>query len=207
MASAPPTAAAKHAIVVRSMFTHGSRRVSIAADVTACWYWPRRASLAPDSSATRSQMRRAARSLAIDGNCSAVTAKRNSSAGQRVVDGQTAVGERAEVGDADRGGDAEFLRVGGAGIVVDGGVDGGQVHAAELLALLSQAEQDVEVGLGAGAGPGADRVGAERAAQLGRLDAALLSHAEQSLRCFAGLGAGVENDGREVEVHALERGG
>jgi len=37
IASAPPTAAAKHAIVVRSMFTHGSRRVIIAADVTACW--------------------------------------------------------------------------------------------------------------------------------------------------------------------------
>ena len=35
-ASAPPTPAAKQATVVRSMFTQGSRRVSIAGDVTAC---------------------------------------------------------------------------------------------------------------------------------------------------------------------------
>ncbi len=37
IASAPPTAAAKQPIVVRSMFTHGSCRVSMTAEVTACW--------------------------------------------------------------------------------------------------------------------------------------------------------------------------
>ncbi|CAM5741390.1 hypothetical protein SHIRM173S_08748 [Streptomyces hirsutus] len=35
-ASAPPTPAARVATVVRSMFTHGSRRVIITGDVTAC---------------------------------------------------------------------------------------------------------------------------------------------------------------------------
>ena len=80
IASAPPTAAAKQPIVARSMFTHGSRRVSSAGEVTACWACPGRSSGAPDSSATRSQTRRAARSFAMDGNCSAVTAQRNSTA-------------------------------------------------------------------------------------------------------------------------------
>ena len=38
---APPVAAPKQARVVRSMFTHGSRRVIIGSDVTACCTWPR----------------------------------------------------------------------------------------------------------------------------------------------------------------------
>ena len=79
IASAPPTAAAKQATVVRSMFTHGSRRVIIAAEVTACWRCPRAGS-ASLSAATRPQTRRAARSLAIEANWSALTANRNSTA-------------------------------------------------------------------------------------------------------------------------------
>ena len=73
-ASAPPVAAPKQARVVRSMFTQGSRRVIIDADVTACWACPRAASGTPDSSVTRDQSRRAARSLAMVRNWSAVAA-------------------------------------------------------------------------------------------------------------------------------------
>ena len=72
--SAPPTPAAKQATVVRSMLTHGSRRVVITDEVTACWRWPRTSGEAPDSSPTRSHRRRAARSAAIVVNWSAVAA-------------------------------------------------------------------------------------------------------------------------------------
>lgn len=71
--SAPPTPAASVATVVRSMFTHGSRRVIITVEVTACWRWAP-ASRAPQTSATRAHSRRAARSLAIVRNWSAVAA-------------------------------------------------------------------------------------------------------------------------------------
>ncbi len=67
-ASAPPTPAPKQASVVRSMFTQGSRRVIIAAEVTACWRWARSAGSAPHTSATRDHNRRAARSFAIEEN-------------------------------------------------------------------------------------------------------------------------------------------
>lgn len=59
------------------MFTHGSRRVIIAADVTA-WTRADVPSEAPLTSATRAQRRRMARSLAIEENWSALTARRNS---------------------------------------------------------------------------------------------------------------------------------
>ncbi len=75
-ASAPPTPAAKPATVPRSRFTYGSRRVSMVGDPTACWNC---GAAAPQASVTRDQSRRAARSLAIVGNCSAVAAYRNSS--------------------------------------------------------------------------------------------------------------------------------
>lgn len=71
--SAPPTPAARVATVVRSMFTQGSRRVIITDEVTACWRCAP-ASGAPQASATRAQSRRAARSLAIVRNWSAVAA-------------------------------------------------------------------------------------------------------------------------------------
>ena len=71
-ASAPPTPAAKAATVVRSMFTQGSYSLIIGRLVTACWRWPR--SVASLSSRTRAQSRRAARSLAMVGNCSSVAA-------------------------------------------------------------------------------------------------------------------------------------
>ncbi len=70
-ASAPPTPAAKPATVPRSRFTYGSRRVSIAGEPTACW---RCGTGAPQASVTRDHSRRAARSFAIVGNCSAVAA-------------------------------------------------------------------------------------------------------------------------------------
>ena len=71
--------------------------------------------------APRSAGRRAAsRSTA---NWSAVTAKRNSSAREGVVDRQSRVGQRAQVGDADRRCDRDLGRVARAGVVVDGGVD------------------------------------------------------------------------------------
>ncbi len=69
--SAPPSPAASVAIVVRSMFTHGSRRVIIAEDVTACCTC---GTSTPDTSATRAHNRRAARSFAMVRNWSAVAA-------------------------------------------------------------------------------------------------------------------------------------
>lgn len=71
--SAPPTPAAMQATVVRSMFTQGSRRVIITGEVTACCRWAP-ASGAPEASAIRDHSRRAARSLAMVRNWSAVAA-------------------------------------------------------------------------------------------------------------------------------------
>lgn len=71
--SAPPTPAPSVATVVRSMFTHGSRRVIITGEVTTCWRCPA-AAVAPHTCATRAHSRRAARSLAIVRNWSAVAA-------------------------------------------------------------------------------------------------------------------------------------
>jgi len=69
--SAPPTPAAKQATVVRSRFTHGSRRVVMTDEVTACCRCPRASADAPLTSPTRSHSRRAARSPAIVVNWSA----------------------------------------------------------------------------------------------------------------------------------------
>ena len=71
-ASAPPTPAAKAATVVRSMLTQGSYLLIIGRLVTACWCCV--GSPAPLSSSTRAHSRRAARSLAMVGNCSSVAA-------------------------------------------------------------------------------------------------------------------------------------
>ncbi len=76
-APAPPMPAPKQASVVRSMFTHGSRPVIIAEEVTACCAWPPCAGT-PQASATRDQRVRAARNFAIVRNWSAVAAYRNS---------------------------------------------------------------------------------------------------------------------------------
>ena len=73
---APPTPAPNAASVVRSMFTHGSRRDIMAAEVTACCGAPP-ASGASSSSATRAHMRRPARNLAIEANWSSVADNRN----------------------------------------------------------------------------------------------------------------------------------
>ena len=64
---------------------------------------------APHSSATRSQIRRAARSLAIDGELVGGDGEAELERVQRVVDGQPGVGQRPQVGDADRGGDGELV--------------------------------------------------------------------------------------------------
>ena len=64
MISAPPTAAAKVAIVPRSRFTHGSSRVTIRQEVTACWTAPRAFAGTPLTSPTRAHNRRSARSRA-----------------------------------------------------------------------------------------------------------------------------------------------
>ena len=66
--SAPPTAAAKHATVVRSMFTHGSRLLNIRSAVTASSRIARASSEAPHASAMRAHILRAARSLAMERN-------------------------------------------------------------------------------------------------------------------------------------------
>jgi len=73
-ASAPPTPAARQATVPRSMFTQGSRSVAITDEVTACWRCAAPSPVMPLTSATRDQSRRAARSLAMVVNWSAVAA-------------------------------------------------------------------------------------------------------------------------------------
>ena len=108
-ASAPPTPAAKQA-TVRAQHVHprvaaghhrrrGDRVLALAP-----------APGAPQTSATRAHSRRAARSLAIVGNWSAVAAYRNSSWPQRRVDGQPGVGQRPQVGDPGRQRAAQLLR-------------------------------------------------------------------------------------------------
>ena len=72
IASAPPTPAEKAATVVRSMLTQGSYLLSIGRLVTACCRWS--IGETPHSSRIRAQSCRAARSLAIVGNCSSVAA-------------------------------------------------------------------------------------------------------------------------------------
>ena len=85
-ASAPPTPAANAATVVRSMLTQGSYRLIIGRLVTA---WIRiGTSAAPLSSSIRAHSRRAARSLAMVGNCAAVAANRNSTSTGGLLDGE-----------------------------------------------------------------------------------------------------------------------
>ncbi|SLJ82849.1 Uncharacterised protein [Mycobacteroides abscessus subsp. abscessus] len=60
------------------MFTHGSRLLIIAAEVTACWGAPPKSG-APQTCATRAQTVRAARNFAMVANWSSVAARRNSS--------------------------------------------------------------------------------------------------------------------------------
>ena len=74
MASAPPTPAEKQASVARRMLFHGSRRVSIVHEVTACCHCPPKSEVTPHCWATRAQTRRAARSLEMVANWSAVAA-------------------------------------------------------------------------------------------------------------------------------------
>ena len=66
---APPMPAEKAATAPRIRFTHGSRRASMASEVTAVWCWARTSE--PHEPATRSQSRRAARNLATVRNWSA----------------------------------------------------------------------------------------------------------------------------------------
>ena len=101
------------------------------------------------------------------------------------------VAEGAEVVDQDGDGAAELLGVGGARVVVAGGVDGDDaevVVAAEALA--ERGEVDVDGRL-------ADRVGAE-AVRPGR--------GGERVGGLSPAWAGVEDDGRHVEQHAVERG-
>ena len=123
IASAPPTAAAKQATVVRSMFTHGSRRVIIAAEVTACCRCPRagsrraeRGDPGPDPPG-RAQL--GDRGELVRGDREPELHRV-----QRRVDVEPGVGQRPQVRHPDRGGDRQLGRVARAGVVVDGRVDG-----------------------------------------------------------------------------------
>ncbi len=78
--SAPPTAAPKVAIVPRSRFTHGSSRVIMRYEVTACWVAPRASTGTSSTSPTRAQRRRSARSREMTRNWSAFAVTRNSMA-------------------------------------------------------------------------------------------------------------------------------
>ncbi len=74
MASAPPKAAPAQAMVVRRMFTHGSRLAIIRSEVEAVSWMDSAALPAPQASATLATRRRAARSLATVRNRSASAA-------------------------------------------------------------------------------------------------------------------------------------
>ena len=115
----------------------------------------------------------------------------NLGASQHDVGIDADVAEGADVVDEDSDGATELLSVGRTGVVVAGGVDGDDaeaVVAAEALAEHSEVEVD---GL-------ADRVGAE-AVRSGR--------GGERLGSFSPSWAGVEDDGRHVEQHAVECGG
>ena len=106
--------------------------------------------------------------------------------------------EGAEVVDEDGDGAAELLGVGGTGVVVAGGVDGEDAEAVAAEALAERGELFVEVERRRVDGRLADRIGAE-AVRTGRWF-------ERGGR-LAPAGAGVEDDRRHVEQHAVECAG
>ena len=133
MASAPPTPAAKQASVARRMLFHGSRRVSIVQELTACCHWP------PASAGDPALLgdpwprcRRAARSLAMVANWSAVAAKRNSSWPNAASAGSPAARIARRYSSAGGEGAAKFLGVGAARLVVRQRVDDDRVQAGEV---------------------------------------------------------------------------
>ena len=119
---------------------------------------------------------------------------------QRVLDRPPGRGERSQIGHADRGRDRDFLRVRRTGVVVDGGVDGGDPQPRGRAHQGGEPTQDGEVGLVTGAGPDPDRVGTERAAERDVIG----GQVKQDRRRGLDVGAGVERDRRQVEEHPVE---
>ena len=119
-ASAPPIPAEKAATVVRSMLTHGSRRVVMRQAVSAC----RRIGFGsrPQACSTRAQRRRRARSFATVRNSSASATSRKESVRRAASRRMALRFERAQIGDARGQHGGELLRLAGAGLVI------GRVH-------------------------------------------------------------------------------
>ena len=90
---------------------------------------------------------------------------------------------------------ASSVGVAGPGVVVDGRVDGGHLQ----LRVVRARGQQAEVGGGAGAGAQPDRVGAEAAADLRRVEAALADQPQVRRGRLGRPRTGVERDRGQVE--------
>jgi len=124
---------------------------------------------------------------------------------QRRVDGEAGVGQRPQVGDADRCRDGQLVGVAAAGVVVDRAVDRGHPQLRELGGLSGQLAEQRQVGGRAGARPEPDRVGTERAGDLVRGDPPFGHQAQEGVGRLARLHTRVQSDRREIEVDAVER--
>ncbi len=118
-------------------------------------------------------------------------------------------GEGAQRGDHAGEREAEFLGVGRTGVVEARAVDRRHAHVGMLIGegagLLRQRPQvGVQPRRIPVVGPDAERVGAERTANDGPVDALSLPEAPQPPSGCEPLAAGVENDGCDVEVNPVE---
>ena len=117
-ASAPPSAPPAQAMVVRSMFTQGSRRAIMRSDVAAHRCIRSAACVAPHASATRAVSLRAARSLAIVRNrsASAASARPILANAKRGLSPRALAG--AQIGDQRGQHRRQLLGLAGAGFVI-----------------------------------------------------------------------------------------
>ena len=207
-ASAPPVAAPKQASVVRSMFTHGSRRVIIGPDVTACCAWPRPAAGTPRQLGDAGPQPPGGPQLGdrqeLVRRCGETELELPAGdLGRR----SPALRQRPQVGDAGGERAAELLGVRAAGLVVGRRVDGHRPHPRVLGQAPGRraARRRTRSALApvracdgrAGRGPGCRRAAgsASRSRHSGHQPAAAAS---------AVSGAGVQHHGREVEQHVGE---
>ena len=124
-ASAPPTAPENAAMLLRSMFTRGSRRVIMRHAVSADTIGAASGS-SPQACSTRAHSCRNARNLAMVRNSSASAASRKSIMRARCIERDAGAFQRAQIGDRDRKHEGQLLRLRAAGVVDDPPVGGGE---------------------------------------------------------------------------------
>ena len=212
MASAPPATAAKASTVVRSMLTHGSRRLRHRGAVTAWIEGGGQVSPAPKTSVTRAHSRRNARSLAISTKKSrpmAVTKWIWPLAASMVRPSAVNL-RRYSTPVAD--GDGELLDRIGAGQMVGEGVDRDRPHLGSGVVRPAgqvgrQGEAGVQiVGQGAVGGQGAQRIPAEGSPEPGQVDVPLGARGDPGGRRRIAVAAAVEPHGDRGRVDGRDQG-